>query len=379
MPRNDLAELASSTGFPRISIYIPTHKTFPEAKQDPIRLSNALKKVEKQLAEANVSQREDLVSVARQRVQEYKFWRYMDHGLAVLIEDGATHWLKLPKEVPDLTIVGDRYHVRPLIDIFADSGRFHVLAATRESVRFFDAAEREFEEVKVDNMPLSLDEIKDRTDFEDQAGYHPSSRGSAATPQYHALGESPEDYEEVELEQFAQGIAKAVDGHLARDAAPLILVAQPRLLGRLRQVLRYGNVTEDDVQLNPTSMNENELHAKSWGIAGPLLREPRDRLRERCRAWLEGAEIPASDDLKELVRSAEDGRIDTLLLARDANIWGQYDEERRQIFRSDHNAADNEDLLNLLAVKTLMQGGEVISLSDDLAQKAGPAVGLYRY
>jgi protein required for attachment to host cells len=379
MPRNDLAELAGSTGFPRLSIYMPTHKTFPEAEQDPIRLSNALKEAEKQLAEADVGGREDLISAARQRTEDHTFWRYQDHGLAVLIEDGATRWLKLPKEVPELTIVGERYHVRPLIDIFADSGRFHILAATRDSVRFFDAAEREFEEMKVDDLPSSLDEVKSRTDFEDQTGYHARSRGSAASPKYHALGESAEDYEAVELEQFARSVAKAVDNHLSGDAAPLILVAQPRLLGRLRQELRYGNVAEDDVQRDPTSLGDKELHAKAWTIAGPLLREPRDALRERCRAWIEGADIPASDDLQELICSADEGRIGTLLLAPDANVWGQYDEQRRLVSRSEDNAPDNEDLLNLLAVKTLMHGGEVISLSHDLAEKAGPAVGLYRY
>lgn len=379
MRRNDLAELAGSTGFPRVSIYIPTHKTFPQAEQDPIRLSNALKEAEKQLAEAGVGRTEDLISAARQRTEEQKFWRYQDHGLAVLIEDGATRWLKLPKRVPELTIVGERYHVRALIDIFADSGRFHVLATTRDSVRFFDAAEREFEQVKIDELPSNLDEIKGRTDFDDQAGYHARSRGSAASPKYHALGESPEDYEEVELGQFAQSVAKAVDNHLAGDAAPLILVAQPRLLGRLRQKLRYGNVTEDDVQRDPTSMGDKELHAEAWTIADPLLREPRNALRERCSAWIEGAEIPASDDLQELMRSADEGRIGTLLLAQNANVWGQYDEERRQVSRSDDNAPDNEDLLNLLAVKTLTQGGDVINLSHELAEKAGPAVGLYRY
>jgi protein required for attachment to host cells len=379
MRRNDLTEIAGSTGFPRISIYFPTHRTFPEAEQDPIRLSNAVKEAEKQLAEAGVRQIDKLLAKARKRTDEHNFWRYQDHGLAVLIEDGETRWLKVPKEVPELTVVAERYHVRPLIDIFSDSGRYHVLAATRDSVRFFDGAERDFEEKDVDELPSSLAEIKGRTDFEDQAGYHASSRGSTDAPQYHALGESAEDYEEVELGQFAHSIAKAVDQHLKGDAAPLILVAQPRLLGRLKQVLDYGNVAEKDLQRDPTSMTDDALHAATWKIAGPLLREPRDALRERCAAWLGGADIPGSKDVPKLMRSAEEGRIETLLLQPGANVWGRYDESKRELTRSEENAADNEDLLNLLALKTLQQGGDVISLSNELSEKAGPVVGLYRY
>lgn len=379
MPRNDLADLAGSTGFPRISIYMPTHRTFPDAEQDPIRLSNALKEAEKQLAVADVRSAGDLLAAAKQRAAEHKFWRYQDQGLAVLIEDGETHWLKLPKDVPELTVVADRYHLRPLIDIFSDAGSYHVLAATRDSVRFFTGGEQDFEEVKVEDLPSGLGEIRGRTDFEDQAGYHARSRGSSDSPKYHALGESAEDYEEIELEQFAKAIAKAVDGHLSANAAPLILIAQPRLLGRLRQALRYDNIANEDLQRDPTSMDDRALHAKAWGIAGQILREPRDAQRERGNAWVEGADIPGSDDLQELMRSADEGRIETLLLARDVNVWGTYDEERREVARVSENAPDNEELLNLLAVKTLSQGGDVISLSEDLSEKTGPAVGLYRY
>jgi hypothetical protein len=379
MSRSDLAEIAGSTGFPRISIYMRTHRTFPETEQDPIRLSNALKEAEKQMTEADVRSAGALLAAARQKTEEHKFWRYQDHSLAVLIEDGETHWLKLPKDVPELTVVASRYHVRPLIDIFSEAGSYHVLAATRGNVRFFTGGERYFEEVEVENLPTSLDEIKGRTDFEDQAGYHASSRGSADTPKYHALGESAEDYEETELEQFAKDIAKAIDSHLSASAVPLILIAQPRLLGRLKQELRYRSIAEENVQRDPASMKDDELRETSWAIAKPLLRDPRDALRERCNALLGGADIPGSKDLQELMRSADEGRIETLLLAPKENVWGRYDEDRREVTCMDENAPDNEDLLNLLALKTLSQGGDVISLSDELADKSGPAVGLYRY
>jgi hypothetical protein len=126
-------------------------------------------------------------------------------------------------------------------------------------------------------------------------------------------------------------------------------------------------------------MSEKDLHAGGWAIARPLLREPRERLRKRCRAWIEGADISGSSDFEDLMRSADEGRIETLLLSRDKHVWGRYDETSRKISRADKNAADNEDLLKLLALKTLAQGGDVVSLSEDFAEKAGPAVGLYRY
>jgi len=57
-----------------------------------------------------------------------------------------------------------------------------LLAATRDSVRFFTGGEQDFEEKRVEGLPSGLDEIKGRTDFEDQAGYHPAAAAVPAVP-----------------------------------------------------------------------------------------------------------------------------------------------------------------------------------------------------
>src|SRR5690606_35957840 len=87
MRRADLIALAQSTGFPRLSIYLPTHLTYPEIEQDPIRLSTLLKEADQQLEAAGLRRPDidDLLAEARGRVPASMFWRFQDHGLAVLI------------------------------------------------------------------------------------------------------------------------------------------------------------------------------------------------------------------------------------------------------------------------------------------------------
>jgi protein required for attachment to host cells len=250
-------------------------------------------------------------------------------------------------------------------------------------VRFFDGAEREIEEVDVENLPSSLSEVMEQTDFEDNVGYHARGGGSqvggAAMPKYHALGDNPEDYDDVELEHFARAVARAVDGHLAERAAPLVVAARPRLLGRLKQELRYRHVADADIQRDPASMTDGALHARAWAIAGPLLRRNREEVRARHRARLEGKDVSGSENLQELLRAADEGRIADLLIARGANVWGTYDEESREVEVADRSGPGNEDLLNLLAIKVLAQGGDVIAMPDDLSPQAGPAAGLFRF
>ena len=57
-------------------------------------------------------------------------------------------------------------------------------------------------------------------------------------------------------------------------------------------------------------------------------------------------------------------------------VWGHYDPSHR-VIRIDHEPGpENEDLLNLVALKTLAQGGDVRKLPDDMS---GPVAALYRY
>ena len=182
MRRADLIALAQSTGFPRISIYLPTHLTYPEIEQDPIRLSNLLKQADEQLEAAGVRRPEidELLEEARGRVPASMFWRYQEHGLAVLIEKGKTHWVKLPRSVPELVVLSPRYHLRPMIPMFRNGENFNLLAVSRENIRFYRGRERELVEVAVENMPSGMTEIRQRTEYDDQLGFHARDRGDPA-------------------------------------------------------------------------------------------------------------------------------------------------------------------------------------------------------
>jgi hypothetical protein len=103
-------------------------------------------------------------------------------------------------------------------------------------------------------------------------------------------------------------------------------------------------------------MKDDELYAAVWAIAAPLLRQDRDEVRARLRARIEGADVPGSEDLQELLRATDEGRVATVLLSRDETVWGRYDETSRTVHIADQAAPDNENLLNLLAVKTMAHG-----------------------
>src|SRR5690606_14206664 len=161
--------------------------------------------------------------------------------------------------------------------------------------------------------------------------------------------------------------------------APLVLAAQPRIVGHLRKHLDYRYVTQEDIQSDPFALTEQELHAEGWRIAEPVVRADRENARRRLRAYLEGAGVPGNKDLQTLMREAIAGRVECVFLAPDANVWGVFDEEYQVLRIDPEPGPENEDLLNRLAVETLIRSGDVFTLPEDLRYRAGPVAGLYRY
>jgi len=380
-----LRTLAGSEGFPRVSIYLPTHPTYPDCLQDPIRLSNSLKEVERQLTDAGWRESDvaALVSEAAKRDKDDLFWRFQDEGLAVFIEDGATQWLKLSAQVPEVTVVAARYHIRPLIPILRDKGIFHVLTATEAGARLYNASESQIHEVQLEGVPAGLEELRQRTGFDADVGFHSRDRGQqvggSAAPKYAALGDSGKDYQKTLLDQFTLQLAKAVDAHLAASEAPLVLAALPQTLGLLSAHLDYPHVAEEKLSIDPGHLSEADLHKRAWTVAEPILTRDRKVLRDRLRNAVEGAQPDYATHLGSIIRATDEGRVDTVFVSPGEPVWGIYDPSHR-VARIDRTPnADNEDLLNLVALRTLAQGGDVRRLPDDLRETVGPVAALYRY
>jgi hypothetical protein len=377
-------KLATSTGFPRISIYFPTHPTFPDWEQDPIRLSNCLKRATSQLEEAGLTSSaiDALLAEARDRTKEAPYWRYQDKGLAVLIAEGETHWVKLPAAPPELTIIANKFHVRPLIHLLRDRGGVSLLTVSRDGAHFYNASADGLEEIQLEELPDGVDEIRGRTDFDANLGFHSRSRGSeggGSAPKYAALGESPDDYDETILEAYTRGVAKAVDTHLAASNAPLVVMALPRTLGRLKQVLDNRHTLIDPEAKDPQSLDKKTLLQRALEIAEPTLTQERDALRDQLRAATSGSGERYLKSVEDILRAAEEGRVETVFLDRRQTVWGHYDPDHRVARIDRESGPQNEDLMNLAALKTLATGGDARSMPDDLNGDIGPIAALLRY
>jgi hypothetical protein len=229
--RTRLEVLAGARGGPHVSIYMPLSRRALHDEQNEIRLKNALNTAAGELArwDAIGGEAGGLLAPARRRLDASRLARDGVEGLAVLIDNNRLAAYGLPCRCPDLVVVGERFHLKPLMDLVFK----------------------------------------------------------------HESSSSDED---------SGRVAEALGGELA-------------------------------------------------GV-----------------------------DIREIVPAACNGRIDTLLLSRDDDVWGRYDRESESVrIHRDGRRLGDEDLLDLAAVESLLSGARVQLVDRDDVPGATVAAAVYRY
>lgn len=139
LTHDNLMKLIHYNHPPCLSLYQSTHRSHPDNQQDRIRFKNLLKKIENSLKQhEHPTEIEPLLQPFHDLVEDYKFWQYNDEGLAVLSATDFFQIYRLQRPVPDLAIVADSFHIKPLIRMTQSADRYHILGLNRHEVKLFE-------------------------------------------------------------------------------------------------------------------------------------------------------------------------------------------------------------------------------------------------
>src|SRR5690606_5289702 len=117
----------------------PTHRRHPENRQDPIRFRNLVKTLEESLRQAHAEDEvRALLEPLHALADDYAFWSHALDGLAVLRAKDLFRVYTLQRPVPELAIVADSFHTKPLLRILQSADRFQVLGLSRQAIRLFE-------------------------------------------------------------------------------------------------------------------------------------------------------------------------------------------------------------------------------------------------
>ncbi|MBX0299596.1 hypothetical protein K2F54_06355 [Cryobacterium sp. 1639] len=364
-----------------VSIFLQTHPTGKEVRQDPIRLKNLLADARTKLTRTSLTEAEAdaLLQPATDLLEDREFWQHRSTGLALFIGQDQLDDFHVPLDFEDRVVVGHAFDVRPLLPLLTADGQFRVLTVTSESARLYTGSRHD---LVLDTTAGLPERASVENDYENPVQASPPARprvGSANISNAQVYGDGPPDFRKALLQEFVGAVAKAVDKLNAADPQPLVLVADAEVGGHFQHDAHLGSMLIGVVHTNPASLDVRELHDLAYPEAKSRLDSGRVDAIAKAAELLGRGDQGATSVLPDIVRAAYRGQVDTLLLGEGEPVWGRYDLDADRLETGPAFEASGEDLWASAAVQTLQHGGSVhLTKPDELPDQAA-AVALLRF
>lgn len=378
---DNILQFTQEAESPSVSIYYPTHRTGPETRQDPIRMKNLLRQANDKIADFG-SKNEEILRPAWDLIPDIDFWTHQQEGLAILASPGQFRYFHLPFAVPEMAVVSHGYHLKPLLPLFSSDDHFFILALSKNHVQLYEANRYSLRQVQVPGLPVDMAESLQFDEGEQQLQQHTSGpKGQAGNTIFHGQG-GEKDIRNDELLRFFRTVDRGLHDHLKESNLPLILAGVDYYLSIYQEANTYPFLLPQIISGGLESMPEKELHRKAWALAEPHINQAQKRMLDR----FERTAYTNGNGSKNTVRKIEpavvaafEGRIDALVLPREQEVWGEFDESTEQVRRQATAPSRSRELLDFAAMQTLLHGGEVFLIPKATMPPDAEVAALLRY
>lgn len=376
---SDLEPLLEERPGPCLSFYLPVFGAGMQAQQGPIRLKNLLDRAGADLRARELDEIaiETLLGPLEDLLTDLSFWNTREAGIALFRAPGFTRAFHLPYAFAERSVIGDHFFLRPLLPLVATDAPFYVLALSQNEVRLLEATCRTVRRLDLEDLPRSLVGALGTQTTGKDLQFHTASRASAAFPAVVHGGGGDEGSVKAELRRFVRQVEVGLRKLLAGCTAPLVLAGAEPLPSLYREINAYPHLAGPVIPGNSEHVSDVELRDRAWQILEPAFHEARRRAAERFDA-LAGTGR-ASNDPAEILPAAHHGRVESLFLACDTDLWGRLDDPLGKVQVHAVPETGDEELLDTAALFSLRHGGTVYGVHHGEVPGGGDLAAVFRY
>ena len=377
--RNDLVDLIGHRSPKSVSLYLSCSDATENPDAFVKHWKNAMREVKSQLGlRSNGSGRDELPELSPDLRALARRCKTM---AGFFSEERTASFYALPFETDERVTVSCRFHLKPILAALSWPKTCYVLALSQHSVRLLAVSESEHRELDLDpEMPRSIEDVK-QTLAQPYLDLHTARQGQGV---YHGQDHDERRHEE-DLKRFMHAVAQAVEDAIEREPsrrpskreAPLLLAGVHEMTAAFRKHCRLW-ILDEELAGNPEHESAHELAEAASDHAQAVSQKEAEETLARVRDL--GHTPLVQSGLIDIVRAANDGRVEALLLEEGKTLWGTFDPERREAHVQDEPDGVCEDLLDRAALDTFRQGGSVQFINESPNGRLNsPAVALLRY
>jgi hypothetical protein len=297
MNRSDIQQLQSVRGFPAVSIYAPTHRTYPDNQQDPVRVRNLVKEAKERLARESEDREvaRSLSETLDTLVETIDFEHSLD-SVAIFAGSGVAEVYYLPFRLEPRVVIDETFATRNLVYALNRSPRVRVVSLNEKPTRVFEGVHGHLEEVVDNRFPL--------------VNQGPEGAGPVkGTPHGNSA------LRDERHREFFREVARRLSAIHAADPLPLVLVGIGRYQAFFREVARdLAEQVIANVEGSHDKTPVHELGAKVWPL---VLDWVESRKAEHLTALEKaGGAGRSASGLEPVWRAAKEGRGAHLLVEK---------------------------------------------------------------
>lgn len=368
MTREDLFQLTSVNDGPCISIYIPAmdERTMKFEYEALVRRATHLLKFDKREA-----LREQLLA----KLNNFNPSEHLspaDKGLAVFVNKHWGSFYVTGHEMPSKTIVADSFHLKPLLEDLQGNHNFNMLIIVPGEAILYRCDSGKATEVHT---------------FLYHQGQHASSlhwkyQDSTETTQLPNLqsrtrgrGSQDNKFKNSHQKLFLKFIEAKISKEPSYKAIPLLIFSSDPVFQSFKDITSQSNYIHsriDDTNGIPRAaalMNEAEmqLHKSKQLKKSSSQQNLTDLARKRL----------LEEDLFKISKAALSGKVKTLYLRDNIEIWGHLRRKSGEITVHEKQIdSKDDDILDDIACEVIRHGGEVMILAGKEMPSPSPAAAI---
>lgn len=293
--------------------------------------------------------------------------------MAIFLHDGKVDDFRLPATVEARTLVGDRFHMLPLLQLRHSSCPHYVLCLEQSGPTLYSASAFSFDEVVMD-FPSLEDALGHELTDKHEKGHSTNSDGGRWI--IHGHGDGSDEEHKRELRKYCRIIDEKVRTYLPNDRTPLVVVAV-EYVGAIYADASHHPKLVGTVAGNPGSFDRDELHRRAFTVAEPHFREPEERDLETLQEAVHKDQAAAS--LEQVLKAADAGRVEVLFLEPNGLITGQWKPTERELGDAPDTPRSEHALLDLAARSVLDKGGRLRFVDGESLPVDEPVAAILRY